>query len=44
MKLRQAKNGPFWGCSGYASPQDQCKETRPYTAEPDAEVESMGVV
>ena len=43
MKLRQGKNGRFWGCSGYASPQDQCKETRAYI-EPQAEVELISSV
>lgn len=41
MKLRQGKHGQFWGCSGYALQQDQCKETRPYT-EPQAELISSG--
>lgn len=27
MKLRQGKNGQFWGCSGYGLKQDQCKNT-----------------
>lgn len=28
MKIKEGKFGKFWGCTGYGSPDDQCKNTR----------------
>lgn len=33
MKLREGRFGKFWGCSGYASAEDQCTNTGRYTPE-----------